>query len=169
MTVLKRLKVKTKRMPLNLFFIELIIILLFLSISGAVILKLFASADLIEEKNFLTGHAVMNVQSLSEMYAGTGDMRKASDALFGSGWYTEDCDGVITICLDNEMKPLLTEDARRNYGRVNIVLDETRTEGNCGVLCCMTGKVYLLGEGNKEVYSQVCSAYIPDYERGSNK
>ena len=169
MTALKRLKGKTKRIPLNLFFIELIIILLFFSISGAVVLKLFASADIIEEKSFLTGHAVMNVQSLSEIYAGTGDMRRASDELFGSGWYTEDPDGVITICLDNEMKPLLTEDARRNYGRVNIVLDETRTKGNCGELCSMTGKVYLLGEGGTEIYSQVCSAYIPDFERGSGR
>ncbi len=149
---------------MNLFFIELIIVLVFLSISGTVVLKLFSSADLLAERTRLTEHAIMDVQSLAELYAVEGDMVKAADRLYGSNWAEVTSDGKCMICLDEEMRPLFTPDARDNYGRLYIEMSEQRTRGKCGTYCEMDARVVLLSDGGGEVYSQTSSTYIPDIE-----
>ena len=164
--ILKGLKRAYRKTPVNLFFLELIIVLLFFSISGAVILKMFATADILEEKNSLSGKAIADAQSVAELYAVTGDMRGAMVKIFGEGWYTEGADGGITICLDEARLPLLTEDVRDRYGRVKLILTETRESGKCGEMCRLRTRVFLLSDGGKEIYTQESSAYIPDFAAG---
>ena len=164
--ILKELKRAYRKTPVNLFFLELIIVLLFFSISGAVILKMFATADILEEKNSLSGKAIADAQSVAELYAVTGDMRGAANSIFGEGWFTEGADGGITVCLDETRMPLLTEDVRERYGRVKLILSETRENGKCGELRRLRTRVFLLSDGGREIYSQTSSVYIPDFAAG---
>ena len=164
--ILKGLKRAYRKTPVNLFFLELIIVLLFFSISGAVILKMFATADILEEKNSLSGKAIADAQSVAEIYAVTGDMRGALQTIFGNGWYTEGVDGGLTVCLDEARLPLLTDDVRERYGRVKLILTETRESGKCGEMCRLRTRVFLISDGGREIYSQISSAYIPDFKAG---
>ena len=167
MTVLNELKKVRRKIPVNLFFLELIIVLLFFSVSGAVVLRMFASADVLSEKSSLTERAVMNVQSLSEIYAADGNMKAAADKLFGKDRYTYEPNGSISVCLDEDMIPLILDEIKAQSGRVEIDLSERRTRGACGELCELSASVRLLADGGREIYSQVSSVYIPDTGKGA--
>ena len=167
MSDLKGLVRVQKKLPVNIFFLELIIVLLFFSVSGAVILKMFATADKLESKSSITESAVMDVQSAAEMYARNGDMRGAVEKLYGSGWYVENVDGSVTVFLDEMRQPLLTPDVREKYCTVSLTFSEQRSRGMCGEFCELTAVVLLYVDGGEEAYRQVSSAYIPDFERGA--
>ena len=151
----------TRKPPVNLFFLELIIVLLFFSISGAIILKVFASASIATEKGSVTERAVMNVQSVAEIYSVKGDLEESLDMLFGKGRYTIDSDGTYSVCLGNDMQPIITEDIRGRYGRVSIEFSERRTKGLCGEMHELDSKVILLADGGSEVYTQTSAVYVP--------
>ena len=89
MKTLKGFNTVRKRLPFNLFFIELLIVLLFFAVSGGVIMNLFASADLVSRKNRASEQLMLRVQAVSEMYAAKGDMYEAADAVFGRGGCVE--------------------------------------------------------------------------------
>ncbi len=151
----------TRKPPVNLFFLELIIVLLFFSISGAIILKVFASASVVTERGSVTERAVMNVQSVSEIYSAKGDLAGALDMLFGNGRYTIDGDNTYSVCLGNDMQPIITEDIRERYGKVRIDFSERLTKGLCGEMRELDSKVILLADGGTEVYSQTSAVYLP--------
>ena len=183
MTALKEFNTVKKRMPLNLFFIELLVVLLFFALSGGVIMNLFASADLKARINKLTEQAMLRVQSVSEMYALCGDMDKTVDEVFGSAactaftkTLTEDENGEpteqeivlrgYTVTFDENMYPLVTPDGKRDFGAVELILLETGEEMNGGILHKLEIEaVTLFGSKGAEIfYKGVSTAYIPDYE-----
>ena len=144
---------------------ELIIVLLFFSISGSVVMAMFVTADSMAEHTSITERAVMDVQSVSEIYAGDGDMRGAADRVFGKGWYAESEDEHLIVVLDENMQAQFTPEAREKFGKVYIDLSEERSDGECGELCRLTARVVLMMNGGEVVYSQVSSAYIPDFRK----
>lgn len=165
MTVLKEIKRPRRIAHINLFFIELMIVLLFFSISGAVILKMFATADVMSEKSSFSERAVMDVQSVSEMYASDGDIKSAVEKLYGRGRYSVGANGTVSVCLDDDMIPIITDDVKKLNGRVELFFSEVRTKGLCGEMCELHSKAFLLADGGREIYSQVSSVYIPDFEK----
>lgn len=71
-----------KRHTVNLFFTELIIALLFFSISGAVIFRVFVSADKKTRESMKKENAIICAQSIAEVYSETADIDKTFDIVF---------------------------------------------------------------------------------------
>ena len=183
MKTLKGFNTVRKRLPFNLFFIELLIVLLFFAVSGGVIMNLFASADLVSRKNRASEQLMLRVQAVSEMYAAKGDMYEAADAVFGRGVcveYTktaepddpgsEDAeakvlDGLI-VTYDENMMPLVTPDGRRDYGMIELIMYESRDDTPGGSLRKLEIVAIFLysNQGAEMLYEGVSTAYIPDYE-----
>ena len=182
MTALNENNTVKKRMPLNLFFIELLVVLLFFAVSGGVIMNLFASSDVRARLNKLTEQTMLSVQSVSETYAVCGDMDRTVDKIFGSAacvgftkTLNEDDSGepieerVIkgyTITMDENLYPLVTPDGIRDYGAVELVLEETGEEMSGGTLHKLDIKAVILygSKGADIFYEGVSTVYIPDYE-----
>ena len=132
--------------PMNLFFAELIISLLFFSISGAVILKVFAEADSKARKSAQLESAVLCAQSVAEAYSVCGSVQQAFELVFG-----EDCavDGVLR--LDGDCR--LCED-----GEILLTFLREQSETAAGTLSQLTLTFTM---NDEELYTLDCSAYIP--------
>lgn len=128
-----------KRRPMNLFFIEIIIALLFFSISGAVIMKVFAVADGKTRKSALLEEVILTAQSIAELYSSDGDAEAAVREAAGTAEY-EDLSAV----------PL-------EGGRVVLCVSESREDSGAGELRKLSMTFTLDGS---EIYSLDCSAYV---------
>ncbi len=124
------MKRSTKR-PLNLFFIEMIISLLFFSISGAVILSVFAGAD----KKSRAGETLENVivfsQSVAEVYSLNGDY-------------------------DETMK-IVTSECGKLDDKIIITKDEEKSENAAGTFSKLT---LIFTENGRRIYDFTCAAYV---------
>ncbi len=152
---------------MNLFFVELLIVLLFLSIGGAVVLNMFVTADRKAVKSARYEQALTDVQSFSEVYALTGDIDASADKVYGVGAATVGADGSRTIVLDEDSKPLVTPEGREAYGRVTVQLFETAEETVCGRYSEAEILVFETGNTADMLIEQKCSAYIPSFAAGN--
>lgn len=128
-----------KRRPLNLFFAEMIIALLFFSISGAVILKVFSSADMKSRESARLERVIVFAQSFAEAYSESGSVGEAARLVLGE--YSAGEDGAVLL----------------EGGSVNMRTSEKRTATGAGVLSELT--MTFTADG-KEIYSLTCSSYI---------
>lgn len=133
------LKGEKSRRPTNLFFIEIIIALLFFSISGAVIMKVFAAADGKARKSALLEEVVIAAQSVAELYSVSGD---AAAAVAGAvGFQGEDLSSVPV-----------------EGGRAVMSVTEQREPSAAGEL----RRLYMVfTRDGDEIYSLDCAAYVP--------
>lgn len=145
-----------KRRPVNLFFTELIIALLFFSISGAVILNVFASADRKSHINAEKENAMICAQSIAEAYSVLGNADEALKTVFVQSPEFDAGSGIYTIQLDNLCKPATD-------GKVIMSATEEREITVSGVLSELS---IVFSDGNEELFSLVCSAYISDGGEG---
>lgn len=143
--------VGTKRHPINLFFTELIIALLFFIISGAVILNVFASADRRSRMNAEKENAIICAQSIAETYSETGDPNEALKTVFSQSPEFDESNGVYTIRLDSYCRPSAN-------GKISMSATEKREETVSGVMSSLT---ISLATDEDELFSLVCSAYRP--------
>ena len=134
-----------KRRPINLFFTEIIIALLFFSISGAVILKVFSSADLKSQNSARLERVIITAQSIAEAYSGSGDFNAAAKLVLGDSTAVEQLYG------NSQAKVLL------EGGSVELQADESWRITDAGRLSELTMTFI---SGDKEIYSLTCSAYI---------
>lgn len=142
----------TKRRPVNLFFTELIIALLFFSISGAVILKLFAAADRRTRENAQKERAIICAQSIAEAYSELGNAEAALKTVFSeSARFDEGQDG-ISIRLDGNLTPALD-------GGVVLKAAEQREKTVSGELSTLTVN---FSSEKGELYELVCTAYLSE-------
>lgn len=149
MNILKAFSIK--RRPINLFFTELIIALLFFSISGAVILKVFASADNKTRMNSQRENAMICAQSIAEVYSESGSAESTFDIVF-SGKGSFDDSGSYNIVLDSLCRPAAD-------GTITLIASEEREKTVSGVMSRLT-VTFTCGE--TELYTLVSSAYKPD-------
>lgn len=124
------MNISNKR-PLNLFFIEIIIALLFFSISGAVILSVFAGADRRSHKSELLESVMVYSQSIAEVYAVSGNA-------------------------DETLKTVEKECGRLDES-IALSKFEEKTENTAGTLSKLTLR---FTENGEEIYKFTCSAYI---------
>ncbi len=68
---------------LNLFLLEMIIVLLFFSIASAVILKAFVAADRMSAENIRLERMAFCAQSAAELFSETGGISETAERLFG--------------------------------------------------------------------------------------
>ncbi len=144
-------KEKTQVRRANLFFIELVIALLFFSISAVIILRVFAAADNKQKTAKLTEGAILCGQSLAEAYSVCADRYEAAEMLFGQEFPQENS-LTLEITLDDDFKP-------SENGRVTLALCETvKSETEAGKLAVME---ISFTAGEQPLYSLSCSAYTP--------
>lgn len=128
-----------KRRPINLFFAEIIIALLFFSVSGAVIIKVFATADMKSQQSARLERVIILAQSIAEAYSESGDFGRAAELVFGESAV----DGEITLSIEN--------------GSMYLTARESRAFTGAGELSSLTVTFTSNGE---EIYSLECSAYV---------
>ncbi len=151
------LEKKKYRRPLRLFLIEMIIALLFFSISGAVIINVFAAANRKVKDSELNNNIAICAQSCAEVYSVYGDCQKMAEVVFGEGQYEG---GEFNITLNDKCE-------RDDYGAITLSIIELKDYYGCGTL----GTVSLVfSRSGAELYSLRCRSYIPyPYaEGGSN-
>ena len=141
-----------KRRPINLFFTELIIALLFFSISGAVILNVFVTADKRSRSNAEKENAMICAQSIAETYSETGNADEALKTVFSQSPEFDGSSGVYTIRLDSYFRPA-------SDGKIIMSAGEEREKTASGEMSDLT---ISFSNGEEELFSLVCSAYIPN-------
>ena len=141
-----------KRRPINLFFMELIIALLFFSVSGAVILRVFASADKRSRANAEKENAMICAQSIAETYSELGNAGEALMTVFSQACEFDDESGLYSIKLDSYCRPATD-------GNITMSAAEERERTMSGELSELT--ITFLND-KEELFSLVCSAYISD-------
>lgn len=150
MITLDRNEKKAAIRPANLFFVELLIVLLFFSISAVIILQVFAAADHKQDVGKLSEKSIVCAQSIAECYSVTADISETVALVFGTD--TAATDGEAVILLDDDLKASAD-------GAVLLTLSEVYRETTG------TGSFTRLSiaftRGEEELYSLVCSAYAP--------
>ena len=146
--ILLKVKSKAHLKPANLFFIELIIVLLFFSFSAAVILQIFAAADHKQELSDLTEKSVICAQSVAEAFSVKGDLAESTLFVFGES-LNGDTSGKIT--LNDDFMP-------SDNGRITLSLKQTGNETAAGTLLYLDMTFML---DNTELYALTCAAYTP--------
>lgn len=125
--------------------------LLFFSISAAVILKIFVSADRRSRLSSEKENAMLCAQSIAEAYSQSGDIGKALKKVFHESDDIGESGGNYIVPLDEKCR--MSTD-----GGVLLELAEDREKTASGELLRLT----LTFETEKEeLYSLDCSAYIP--------
>lgn len=145
-----------KRRPVNLFFTELIIALLFFSISGAVILNVFASADKRSHINSEKENAMICAQSVAEVYSESGNADETLKNVFSEEPSFDESSGVYTMVLDSYCRPSAN-------GKIKMTAAEKSEKTLSGTLSELTVS---FADGEVELFSLVCSAYIPNGGEG---
>ena len=77
------IKSKASGGRLNLFFLEMIIVLLFFSIASAVIMKTFVTADRVSRDSGRLERMSFCAQSAAEIFSDTGSISETAELLFG--------------------------------------------------------------------------------------
>ncbi|MBQ5318726.1 MAG: hypothetical protein J6K17_06500 [Oscillospiraceae bacterium] len=77
------IKASSGKGRLNLFLLEMIIVLLFFSVASAVILKAFVSADRLSAENIRLERMAFCAQSAAEAFSSTADLGETAEMLFG--------------------------------------------------------------------------------------
>lgn len=96
----------TKAIPkngkLNLFLLEMIIVLLFFSVASAVILRAFVAADRISAENIRLERMAFCAQSAAESFSVTADLAETAEFLFGVEYENLENATRIEIPLDSK-------------------------------------------------------------------
>lgn len=143
--------VGTKRRPINLFFAELIIALLFFSISGAVILQVFAAADKRSRLSAEKESAMICAQSIAEAYSVSGSAARALETVFSGERIAEN--GVeYSIRLDNYCRPAID-------GNIELKAAEEHEKTASGELSRLS--MCFTSDDKGELFSLECTAYSP--------
>lgn len=143
--------VSIKRRSVNLFFTELIIALLFFSISGAVILQVFAAADKKARLSAEKENAMICAQSIAEVYSESGNAEETLKTVFSQDVQFDESGGTYSLKLDDKCRQSVD-------GKINAEITETRETTLSGELSRLS--ILFTNDGG-ELYSLDCSAYIP--------
>lgn len=134
----------------NLFFMEMIIVLLFFGIASAVILNAFAASDRLSRESGRLERMSFCAQSAAEIFSETGSLSETAEKLFG---LTETASDVMTVPLDDgcgyspENAALL----------MTMTVSESETEGLLEMHIAFTDG----GEGGEVLYEVRSGAYLP--------
>lgn len=142
-------KHKFKERRANLFFIELIIALLFFSLSAVIILRVFASADNKQRNAALTERSIICAQSLAEVYSAEGDISVTCAEVLGAIGSGSD----FTLSFNENMVPVAED------GCVKLAMHETVLSDTDAGRLSQLDMTFTAGE--TELYSLTCTAYMP--------
>lgn len=144
--------IKSEKSPRNLFFVEIIIVLFFFFVSGAVVMKAFATADLRAKKSSICENINLCTQSLCEGYSVKGNIEDTTALVFGEE-FSADENGECIIYLSSDCKTVLGSDEC-----IILELRERKERKASGELCFLTVTFRYDGE---EIISAEASSYTP--------
>lgn len=106
-----QIKQKGKGIRLNLFFVEMIIVLLFFSIASAVILRSFVGSDRLARESRQIEDMAFLAQSAAEIYSGTADLSGTAEMLTSADHICEydPHENRITVFMDNGVTGTISE------------------------------------------------------------
>lgn len=156
MSSLREIKTVQPKKPANLFMAEMIMAMLFFSISGAVILSVFAAADGKMRRCVQNDSILLCAQSCAEAYSLNGDAVEMVEIVFGSGAWVSD--GALQI-------PLNTQCGLSDSGEIMLTVTETENVTDAGTL--HTAELLFTHDG-ETLQRLECSAYIPTGEVGGD-
>ena len=146
---LKAIKTVQPKKPSNLFLVEMIIAMLFFSVSGAVILNVFAAADGKMRRSAAGDSAMLCAQSCAEVYSLKGSAEEMAETVFGE--FTARDDGAISIALDESCNPSAE-------GVMTLIIREAEEDSPAGAL--RTAELVFMRD-DEELRRFTCSAYVP--------
>lgn len=149
MSKLRAIKTVRPKKPSNLFLVEMIIAMLFFSVSGAVILNVFAVADGKMRRSEAGDSAMICAQSCAEAYSLKGSAAEMAELVFGD--YTTREDGALCVTLDERCRP-------SEEGGITLIISEAEEDTAAGAL--RTAELVFMRE-DKELRRFSCSAYVP--------
>lgn len=149
MSKLRAIKTVRPKKPSNLFLVEMIIAMLFFSVSGAVILNVFAAADGKMRRSEAGDSAMICAQSCAEAYSLKGSAAEMAEMVFGD--FTTREDGALSVTLDERCRP-------SEEGGITLIISEAEEDTAAGAL--RTAELVFMRE-DKELRRFSCSAYVP--------
>lgn len=156
MSSLREIKTVQPKKPANLFMAEMIMAMLFFSISGAVILSVFAAADGKMRRCVQNDSILLCAQSCAEAYSLSGDAGEMAEIVFGGG--AEVGEEALQISLNAQCMP-------SESGEIMLTVTETENVTDAGTL--RTAELLFTHDG-ETLQRLECSAYIPTGEVGGN-
>ena len=164
------IKPREKAVRFNLFFLEMIIVLLFFSIAAAVILNSFSVSNGLAQKSRRTEAMAFCAQSAAEIFSETGDLSQTVEELYGGGSAE-----ILNADLEDggyisEAAIPLTESCEYSPQdpEIYIILTETAEQFDGGLL--KTLSIRFENNDKEELYKITSGAYIPDErEAGFNE
>ncbi len=141
---------------LNLFFVEMIIVLLFFSIASVTILRTFAESDSLSRESARLERMSFCAQSAAELYSETGNLSETSKELFGIE--TENADTVIVP---------LDEQCRYSVSDASLYMNMTAVKGELDGLSEL--HIAFSDKDGETVYEIKSGAYLPEKEGGGNE
>ena len=148
------IKAVPQKGKLNLFLLEMIIVLLFFSIASAVILKAFVAADRMSAENIRLERMAFCAQSAAEVFSVTSDLGETVEAVFGIEREKLENTTRIDIPLDDECRYSYMSDAS-----VYMTMQITGTEYD-GRLRMMN--ISFKDDKGKLLYEVNTASYIPE-------
>lgn len=149
---MSKLAGKFKNRASNLFFVEIIIVLLFFCISGTIVMRTFAAAQLQAQKSSIQENIDLCAQSLAEAFSQYGSMEEAASVVFGKDFEADQA-GSCEIYIDQNCQITASSE---EY--IKLILSQSNTETNAGSLNELTMYFSYKGE---ELFRLTCSAYLP--------
>lgn len=130
--------------------VEMIVSLAFFSVSGAIILQVFAAAHRRSSENSARDSAILCAQSVAEAYSVSGSAGSACERVFGT--LPREENGGYVMLLDSGCSPDFTSP------QITLTMTETRSDSAAGELSELTLN-FVMESG--ELFSMSCSAYTP--------
>ncbi len=133
---------------LNLFFVEMIIVLLFFGIASAVILRSFAGSDRMARESRETENMAFLAQSAAEIYSGTASIDETSELLLSENKYMRRySSGALRTVLITDTDVFMTmEEASEEYGGGTV----------------KTLMISFSDEDGRTLYEMETGAYVPE-------
>lgn len=144
----------------NLFFMEMIIVLLFFSIASAVILKTFAAADRTSGESGRLERMAFCAQSAAEIFSANGSLEDTAEKLFGD--ISPQILAVDTEEGGIEMLTLsLSESCEYSPDEPSVFMTASVSHEEYGGGLLKTLHIKFEDENGGELYSMTSGAYLP--------
>lgn len=158
-------KARAKAVRFNLFFLEMIIVLMFFSLAAAIILNSFAASDRLAKSSRRTESMAFCAQSAAEIFSETGDLETVAKTLFG-----ENSPEISTVetrsgGLESLIVPLSEDFAYSpNEPSCTVIMNVVAFEEYSGGVL-KTLRISFEGGNGEVLYVMTSGAYVP-YEKG---
>ncbi len=140
---------------INSFFIEIILVLLFFSLSCAILIQVFSKSFKQNTEAELINSTVMKGQYISEVFSSCGDAQKTLTSVFGKSSFTKTTGDKTQLTLNKNWN---ISDNNITY---TVVINSSKKTTNSGTLTTAVIDIY---HKDKLIFSKNASSYIPDKE-----